>query len=666
VKESVLTFGPNDGLIGILAQPADSTAIAPADCAAIILNAGIVHRVGPNRVHVAIARRLAAGGISTLRLDLPGVGDSAGLGTGRPADEEALLAVKTTCDHLSAKGIASRFILIGICSGAALGIRAAYDDPRVIAVAAVDPPVTLPTRKHRMLNRTRKALDIARWKKLLAGGYRVRQTLGRNSKAAGDQPILTSAVVSPDEILRTARTILGDLARRDIKLLVIFTGDRASNYSYRTQLFDALPGLGLERIATLLHYRRATHTFARERERRQLEDDLYKWTDALRSGRPLALARTPARSARSAAPRWHFDGFEVSMLRGVSPERERRERALLKAGRALPLPHRSAWATLNEPVHNDWFITASDATGPCGAAALQVASSRALPGHVVVRCERFGPGFSPGAQRAALRALMAFAQTQRRVLRVHVETFAIDGAERDTLEADMETLGFTRTESPRCYEHTVLVSLDRDEASIFSALHRTARRHIRAADKHPVVVKPVVDPADFPRLDEISRETYERTGGTYDPPDWSRVVTLCTREPAASRLVGLYRTDVTGPRRLLAFAWACGHGDHVHYFRAASTRDTDLRMPLMYPIVWDLIRWAKQNGARHFDFGGITTGTHDSRDPLGGISDFKRYFSDQPVRVGAEWSFEPRPIQAHAARMMSSASTFLARASSRA
>jgi len=359
---------------------------------------------------------------------------------------------------------------------------------------------------------------------------------------------------------------------------------------------------------------------------------------------------------------WHVDGFDVTLLRGLSTERELWERKLLVAGRALPLPHRSAWAAFQPPAHDDWFLTVSDPTGhPCGAATLQVASSRALPGHLLVRCERFGPGLSAGAQRAALRALVALAREQRRVLRLYVETYSIDPSERAALEAHMQTLGFTRVQQARSYEHTLLVPLEGSVESVFSSLHATARRHIRAADKHPVKLLPVEDPAYFARLDEISRETYARTGGRFDHPDWSGVVALCRREPTASRLVGLFRTDVEGPSSLLAFAWGCGHGDTVQYSRSASTRDTPLKKPLMYPVVWDLICWAKQNGARFFDFGGITVGGHGSGDPLGGISDFKRYFSERAVQVGAEWSLEPRPVQAQAAKMLGSASSLLSR-----
>ena len=76
--------------------------------------------------------------------------------------------------------------------------------------------------------------------------------------------------------------------------------------------------------------------------------------------------------------------------------------------------------------------------------------------------------------------------------------------------------------------------------------------------------------------------------------------------------------------------------------------------------------WAKRGGARFFDFGGVTAGSLASDDPLGGISDFKRYFTETLVQVGAEWSYEPRPGRAQAARMVKSASTMLSRMLARA
>ena len=354
--------------------------------------------------------------------------------------------------------------------------------------------------------------------------------------------------------------------------------------------------------------------------------------------------------------------FAVTLLRGASAERERVERTLLDAGRPLPLPQRAAWMEVQPTNHQHWLLVARDRAGaPRGAAGIQVAPSRALPGHLLLRCERFGPGLDEEVRRALLGALVALARSERRVLRLSVETFAVEPDTRERLEAELEALGLARLAEPRSYAHTLLVPLVGDEEAIFASFHATARRHVRAAGKHPVRVGPVNDPAFFDRLDEISRETYTRTGGTYEPPDWAAVVRLCERDPAGSRLTALYRTDVSGAESLVAFAWGCGHGEHAHYSRAASTRNTDLKMPLMYPIVWDLMRWARSNGARHFDFGGVTMGSHDSDDRLGGISDFKRYFSGHTLQVGAEWVLEPRPVQARAARLVSGTSSLVAR-----
>ena len=59
-------------LFGILAEPVDGPR---PPLAAIFLNAGAVRRIGPNRLWVEAARRAAAEGLPTLRVDLEGIGD---------------------------------------------------------------------------------------------------------------------------------------------------------------------------------------------------------------------------------------------------------------------------------------------------------------------------------------------------------------------------------------------------------------------------------------------------------------------------------------------------------------------------------------------------------------------------------------------------------------
>jgi Acetyltransferase (GNAT) domain len=361
--------------------------------------------------------------------------------------------------------------------------------------------------------------------------------------------------------------------------------------------------------------------------------------------------------------RWRIGGFQVSLLRGPSPVRSRLERELHHAGYALPLPHLLSWVESQRRPSDHWFLFVQDTAGrPCGAVGIHVSPSRALPGHRLLRVERFGPGIQAAAYGATLQALVSLARRDPRVLRVYVESFAFDPHIRTALESVLASAGFARLASPRCYEQTLVLPLDKDEESLLAGFHRSARQNIRNSAKQPLRLAPVVDPVYFDRLDEIAAETFARTGGRYVPVfDWARIAAVGIREPETSRLVGVFHTEKEGPASLMAFAWGCGHGDHVHYSFSGSTRNTERRIPLLYPLLWDLIVWAKRSGARVFDFGGVTAGTLTSGDPLGGISDFKRYFTSAQLQVGAEWSYEPRPGRAHAARMVKSAATKLSR-----
>jgi len=375
---------------------------------------------------------------------------------------------------------------------------------------------------------------------------------------------------------------------------------------------------------------------------------------------PQAKASVPEES-------WRLDGLHFTLLRGPSETRARLERGLRDAGRALPLPHRSSWASVQHRPNDHWLLQVQDAAGrPYGAVGLQISPSRALPGHRLLRVERFGPGIPPAAHAAVLKGLISLARRDQRVLRLYIESLAFEVNVRTGLETMLETAGFVRLPSPRSYEHTLVLDLEQDEESMLASFHRTARQNIRNIPRYQVRVAPIVDPEQFARLNEIAAETFARTGGRYTPIDWAPIAAVGMHEPEASRLVGLFRTDREGLASLVAFAWACQHGDHAHYSLAGSTRVADRRIPLLYPLIWDLILWAKRGGARFFDFGGVTAGSLASDDPLGGISDFKRYFTETLVQVGAEWSYEPRPGRAQAARMVKSASTMLSRMLARA
>ena len=138
VREAALTF---DGgrLFGILTEP---TAPAPqARAAVILLNAGAVHHIGNNRMYVAFARAWAERGLTVLRLDVGGIGDSEPAPGNQENDVYAATAaadVKTAMRELGARGL-DRFQLVGLCSGAYVALRAALAGGPILGCVMMNP-----------------------------------------------------------------------------------------------------------------------------------------------------------------------------------------------------------------------------------------------------------------------------------------------------------------------------------------------------------------------------------------------------------------------------------------------------------------------------------------------------------------------------------------------
>ena len=72
MNESAIEFGPGQEISAILTEPEHRV----SDVAVVIVNAGLVHRVGPFRLHVILARELARSGFLAVRMDVSGLGYS--------------------------------------------------------------------------------------------------------------------------------------------------------------------------------------------------------------------------------------------------------------------------------------------------------------------------------------------------------------------------------------------------------------------------------------------------------------------------------------------------------------------------------------------------------------------------------------------------------------
>jgi len=103
------------------------------------LNSGLVHRVGPNRLYVNLARRVAELGLTALRFDLSGVGDSRVRQDNLPFEESAIQDTQEAMNLLAQTRNIDQFVLLGICSGAVNSFAVACRDSRVAGAVMINP-----------------------------------------------------------------------------------------------------------------------------------------------------------------------------------------------------------------------------------------------------------------------------------------------------------------------------------------------------------------------------------------------------------------------------------------------------------------------------------------------------------------------------------------------
>lgn len=338
---------------------------------------------------------------------------------------------------------------------------------------------------------------------------------------------------------------------------------------------------------------------------------------------------------------------QVMLIRGSGDERDRAEQELLDAGVPLPLMHRKLWVA-NQPRWETLFLLVRDANGnPIAGAAIEEVRTRALPGHIVLRLRRFGHGLPDEACRAILHAAAILAKRGKRVLRLQVNIFSKDRC--GSIGEMMKELGFRPVSSPSSYRHTLVVDLRPSEEEIFAKFSASTRNKIRKTGKKSLSSEVITDPAYADRLLELQEEALRRTGGHTSNEDWAGILSMSREHPNLSTVYGLFLGEDRAPENLVACAWVSRHGDHAEYRASGVTRRDDLKAPLNYLLMWEMIRWSKAH-ALWFDMGGVTLSEGD--DPLEGISDFKRSFTREVAEVGAEWVMEPSPVRARLASVI--------------
>jgi dienelactone hydrolase len=127
---------PGDHVFAIAAHPPGR-----ASRALVLLNAGAVGHVGPNRLYVTLSRRLAAAGTLAIRCDIGGIADS----PARDGEQENIVYHRHALEdvasavHYARTAGATDITVAGVCSGGYHALRAALAGHPIDAIVVINP-----------------------------------------------------------------------------------------------------------------------------------------------------------------------------------------------------------------------------------------------------------------------------------------------------------------------------------------------------------------------------------------------------------------------------------------------------------------------------------------------------------------------------------------------
>ena len=273
MREKVHAIGKHRNLVAIITEPANHPRAEQLP-AFIILNAGLIHHVGPFRLNVTLARKIAAIGCVACRFDLSGIGDSGPSQDNHSYWAQTVSDIQETMDFIAAKHGAREFILIGACSGADNAHRTAVADKRVIGAVFVD-GYSFPTLRHYLKRYGRSALSIRKWANLCLKFFSRRLTTGNNPTASSDplEGIDYTEFPPKDNVQRELQA----LVHRPVKLLYFYTGGFSEYYNYEEQFKDMFPGLDQKGQIKVCFLPEADHTLILQRDRQRFVDTVSQW-----------------------------------------------------------------------------------------------------------------------------------------------------------------------------------------------------------------------------------------------------------------------------------------------------------------------------------------------------------------------------------------------------
>lgn len=283
MKEKAFLFGKHKSLFGVVTEP-PSPALAAGRPAVILLNAGVVHRIGPHRKSVTIARRLAAEGFVVMRFDQSGLGDSEPRRDALSFQDGAVSDIQEAMEHLEKSRQISTFVLMGLCSGADNSYQTTVRDARSVGALMMD-GYSYKTPEFFVRDIMIRARRVRSWRdtgkrKISALMSMVQDRLDRGSQPpeapaapAGPIPQYVREFPPKEQFIADVQAMVA----RGVKLHFVYSSGMPEYYNYEGQLMDSLGGLDFKGMVTSEFFGGTDHTFTEQKSREELVMSVVRW-----------------------------------------------------------------------------------------------------------------------------------------------------------------------------------------------------------------------------------------------------------------------------------------------------------------------------------------------------------------------------------------------------
>jgi dienelactone hydrolase len=278
MQEQAFRFGRARHLVGIAGLPARQS--DNGGVGVIVLNAGLVHRIGPFRLHVEMTRRFNACGYPTLRFDLSTLGDSGACEESQTRVQQVCADVGDAMDLLERESGCRRVVLIGLCSGAQNAHTVACTEARVAGAVFLD-GYAYRTPGYHLRHYLPRLLDVGRWRRMLT-----RQSRAKAPKPPAE-PVFSVAPLPQDVV----RADLAGMLERGLKISLIYSGGISHYFNHVRQFRECFgrvvshPGCSTSFLDT------ADHTYILNIDRTRLIDSIERW---LSHNFPVAAMDAPS------------------------------------------------------------------------------------------------------------------------------------------------------------------------------------------------------------------------------------------------------------------------------------------------------------------------------------------------------------------------------------